>query len=72
MVSNLIASTSVHDLVSRVNLEEIQVDYDVFNISSFYGFCRLKPEEYPFVENERTPELDEIIIGLWLKNHVSK
>lgn len=54
MVSNLISNTSVTDLVSRVNLEEIQADNDVFNISSFYDFCKLKPQDYPFVENERT------------------
>ena len=53
-------------------MSEIQADPDVFNISSFYGFCKLNPEMYPFIENERTPELDEIVIGLWLKNHVSK
>ena len=72
MVSELVSQSSAKDIYTQINLQEIQEDFDVFNISSFYDFCKLFPEEYNFIENERTAELDEIIIGLWLKNHVSK
>ena len=65
MLSKLIAQNSVHDIV----LKDINLDYDVFNIANFYEFCKKSPDEYPFVLNERTPELDEIIIGFWLKKH---
>jgi hypothetical protein len=72
MVSDLVDRATAEDIYTQVELEDIQSDYDVFNITSFYDFCKLKPEEYGFIVKERTTELDEIIIGLWLKNHVSK
>ena len=50
-------------------LQECDLDYDIFNLTRFYDFCRETPNDYTFIENERTPELDEIIIGFWLKKH---
>ena len=48
---------------------ECELDYDIFNMDRFFEFCKESPEEYGFIDNQRTPELDEVIIGIWLKNH---
>ena len=44
-------------------------DENLFQIEGFYQFCKQSPKGYSFTEIARAPELDEIIIGLWLKNH---
>lgn len=58
----------------------ISSDYDKFDIDVFYEFCRhssIDGEDmkwaYPFValENVNREELDEFIIGTWIKNHDS-
>ena len=55
-------------------------NYNSFNIESFYNFCRKSPIDgedqqwaYPFValKNVNQEELDEFIIGTWIKNHES-
>ena len=64
MLKTLTSSESVHGYVAK----DVQMEYDVFNIANFYKFCKDHPKEYPFISKERTPELDEIVIGFWLKN----
>lgn len=54
-------------------------NYDEFNLERFYSFCRTDPKDgrdqsylYPFIKLEKVNqfELDEFVIGTWLKNHV--
>ena len=63
--ANLTSSTSVHGNVAT----NTKLEYDVFNIANFYDFCKENKDQYPFIKKERTAELDEIVIGMWLKNH---
>ena len=55
-------------------------DFDTFNIEAFYNFCQKHPADgedqqwaYPFMalENVNQTELDEFVIGTWIKNHDS-
>lgn len=53
-------------------------DYDTFDIDNFYTFCDSRPmnptiNEYrfKFCDLERTESLEELIIGTWIKNHLS-
>jgi hypothetical protein len=65
------------------NLEGVSAitsDYNTFNLEAFYQFCRTNPADgedqqwaYPFMglKNVDQTELDEFIIGTWIKNHES-
>ena len=63
--AKLTSSTPVYGNVATAT----ELEYDVFNIGNFYNFCKENKDQYPFVKKERTAELDEIVIGMWLKNH---
>jgi hypothetical protein len=59
----------------KSSMEEFQ-EYDSFNIENFYTYCKQNPLDldskmfkYLFCDCERSKNLDELIIGFWIKNH---
>jgi hypothetical protein len=56
---------------------KIETGYDTFNVDKFWSFCKMtkvsaenSEHKYPFADLERNDELDKLVVGFWIKNHV--
>ena len=52
------------------SLEEMNFEYDVFDIEHLYQFCEENPinkakKHYEFMKLERTKELDDVVREIW-------
>ena len=52
------------------SLEEMDIEYDEFDMEKFYQFCKVNPinkaaQSYDFMKLERTKELDDVVTEIW-------
>ena len=54
-------------------------NYDKFDLDAFYKFCKENPIDHStqpymqsFLDLERTTEVEEFIVGIWIKNHITE